>query len=108
MCACTAKTKTLLAMAILSYAAAAASSSSKQDESLLDIRFSLFCLGLTWHADAAVAAPLVDAGALVLARVGLALVHVDLAAGAGEPGGAVAAVGAGGVHADTVVLTGRS
>ena len=65
-------------------------------------------LSLTWHADAAESAALVDAGALVHAGVALALVDVDLAPRAREAGLAIAAVGAGRVHAEAVVLAGRT
>ena len=63
---------------------------------------------LTWHADAAVPSAFVDAGSLVLARIGLALVDIDLAASPGETGDTVATVGARGVDTDAVVLTRRS
>lgn len=39
---------------------------------------------LTWHTDASEASPLVDAGALVLAGVRVALVDVHFAAWSGE------------------------
>lgn len=65
-----------------------------------------FSSSLTWHANASVSAPLVDAGPVVEAGVGRALVDVDLAARALEAVRAVAPVRAGRVHAHAVVLAG--
>lgn len=59
---------------------------------------------LTWHANAAKSARIVEAAALVLARMGLALVDVGLAARTGEALGTVAREGPGRVHADAVML----
>lgn len=60
--------------------------------------------GLTWHADAAEGSRVVQTGAVVLARVTLALVDVGLAARTREALGAVAREAAGRVHADAVML----
>ena len=62
------------------------------------------CLILTWHANALEPSPPVNAGTVVHAGGGVALVDVDLAARAGEARGAVATVGAGGIDANAVVL----
>ena len=68
----------------------------------------IFVKRLTRHADASESASLVDAGALVLAGVGLALVDVDLAPAALEAGRAVATVRAGSVDTKATMLTRRS
>lgn len=47
--------------------------------------------GVTRHADATEGATFVQAGPVVLAGIGVALVDVDLAPWTGEPFGAVAA-----------------
>lgn len=60
------------------------------------------------HADAAETSALVQAGALVLARVGVALVDVHLTAGPCESAGAVAAERAGRVDAEALVLAGET
>merc|ERR1711946_25042 len=62
----------------------------------------------TRHADAAESPALIQAGPVVLARIRVAFVDVDLAAGAGEPARAVALEGARRVDAEAVVLAGRS
>ena len=46
--------------------------------------FYFYLITLTWHTDTAVAATLINTGALVLAGVALALVDVDLAPGPSE------------------------
>jgi hypothetical protein len=63
---------------------------------------------LTRHADASEGARVVEARAVVPAGVGLALVHVGLAARPRESLRAVAREGARGVDADAVVLAGGS
>ena len=62
---------------------------------------------LTRHADALVPSALVEAGPLVEARAGVALVDADLAPRPREAARAVAAVVAGRVHAHAVVLARR-
>ena len=59
---------------------------------------------LTWHANALEYASAVDAGSLVQARVGFALVDVGFATEAFESGWAIAAVRSGHVNADSVVF----
>ena len=63
---------------------------------------------LTGHADASESSSLVDAGSLVHAGVGLALVDVDLAPATSETGRAVAPVRARSVHANSAVFARRS
>lgn len=63
---------------------------------------------LTRHADTSERPRIVQAGAVVLTGMGLALVHVRLAPWSCESLRAVAAEGAGRVHADTVVFAGGS
>lgn len=63
---------------------------------------------ITWHADAAESAWIIETTSLVLARMRLALVDVRLAARTGEALTAVAGERAGNVDADTVVFAGRS
>ena len=69
---------------------------------------SLLSSPLTWHADASEGARVVEAGPVVLAGVGLALVDVGLAARAREALRAVAGEGARGVDTDAVVLARRT
>lgn len=63
---------------------------------------------LTRHAHASESARVVQAGAIVPARVALTLVHVGLAARASEADRTVARERPGRVHADTVVLARRT
>lgn len=56
------------------------------------------------HADAAEAATLVQAGAFVLAGVGVAFIDVHLASGPGETTGAIATERAWCVDAETLVF----
>lgn len=60
------------------------------------------------HADATETSALVQAGALILAGVGVALVDVHLAAGPCEAASAVAAERAGRVNAEALVLAGET
>lgn len=60
----------------------------------------------TWHADALELADLIQAGGIVLAGVGEALVDIDLAAGARVPLETLALEGALRVDAFPSVLTG--
>lgn len=61
---------------------------------------------LTWHANAAKSTRIIETAALVLAWMGLTLVHVGLAPGSCEPLGTVASERSGRVDTDTVVFAG--
>ena len=61
---------------------------------------------LTWHTDTPVAASFIDAGALVLAGIRLALVDVAFAPTTLEPVGAVAPVGPRSVDAHAPMFAG--
>ena len=58
----------------------------------------------TWHADTSESAAFIEARAIVLARIGIALVDVDLAPGSGESSRAVALERSRSVDAQAVVL----
>lgn len=59
---------------------------------------------LTGHADTAIGSALVEAGAIVLARVRVALVDVHLAAGARKTDRTIAAIRAGRVDTGAAVF----
>ena len=63
---------------------------------------------LTGHANAAKSSTFVNTSALVLARIGFALVDVHLTASAIETGRTVTAIGARHVHADTAMFARRA
>lgn len=63
---------------------------------------------VTWHADATEGPRVIKTGAVVLARVTFALVHVSLTPRSCEALRAVAGKWAWGVHADSIVLAWRS